>query len=491
MTPHRVPVLSAPLLLAVALTAGVGAQTPDFPRLPPDAPAGAGAVEACTPPGAVGTVRCGAFRVDEDGATGGRTLDLHFVILDALDPDAAVSDPVLYFPGGPGVATIPAAPGMARALEAVRRTRDIVLVDLRGTGMSGGLDCDVPYPRGVESRFGALFALDHVEACLAALSPRAALEHYTTAASVDDLEALRRWLGYSRVNLYGGSYGTRVAQVYMRRHPEAVRTVVMNGVARIDRPEYVRMARNLQDALDRLVAECEAQRACNAAYPAFRSQLTGLLDRFADGPVAVNVNGATVPFSRGDLGYALRGLLYGRAAEIPYLVDRAAGGDLDPLVRYYVERTDWIGARGGGSGNHLSVLCAEDIDRLTDSDVETATAGTFLGDHAVQSYREACALWPSARLGPGSFEPVESDTPTLLLSGGRDPATPPSGADSVARHLSSSLHVVVPNGGHGVMDPCILGMIARLIEDGHLGRVDPSCVAAAPPVRFRPIPPSA
>jgi pimeloyl-ACP methyl ester carboxylesterase len=486
MTPRHSPVLSTPFLLCAALAASVGAQSPGFPRLAPDAPAGEGAVEPCTPPGAAGTVRCGVFRVDEDGQPGGRTVDIHFVILDALDGEGAVSDPVLYFPGGPGVAAIPAAPGMARALQAVRRTRDIVFVDLRGTGMSGGLDCDVPYPRGLASRFGVLFAPDHVEACLAALSGRASLEHYTTESSVDDLEALRRWLGYSRVNLYGGSYGTRVAQVYMRRHPESVRTVVMNGVARIDRPEYVHMARNLQDALDRLVAECEAQRACDAAYPAFRPQLTALLDRFAAGPVLVTVNGAVVPFSRGDLGYALRGLLYGRAAEIPYLVDRAASGDLDPLVRYYVERTDWIGARGGGAGNHLSVICPEDIDRLTDSDVETATAGTFLGDHAIRSYREACAMWPSARLAPAFFQPVESDTPTLLLSGGRDPATPPSGADSVAAHLSRSLHVVVPDGGHGVMDGCVLGMITRLIEDGSLERVDASCVAAGPPVRFQP-----
>jgi pimeloyl-ACP methyl ester carboxylesterase len=470
--------------VALAVAAGASAQALEFPRLAADAVAGGGAVEQCTLAGAMGTVRCGVFRVDE-GEPGGRTVDLHFVILDALEPDAAAPDPVLFFPGGPGAATIPAAPGMAIGLEAVRRTRDILLVDLRGVGLSGGLDCDVPHPRGLESRFGALFALDHIERCRDALAERAALDRYTTAASVDDLEALRRWLGYPRVNLYGGSYGTRVAQVYMRRHPESVRTVVMNGVAPIHRPEYVHMARYLQTALDRLVEECEAQAECDAAYPRFRAQLAGLLDRFAAGAVEVTVEGRAVAFSRGDLGYGLRGLLYARAADIPYLVDRAAAGDLKPLVGYYVERTDWIGARGGGAGNHLSVLCGEDIDPVTDADMEAATAGTFLGDHAIRGYRAACAVWPHAQLPATFFAPVESDTPTLLLSGGRDPATPPAGGDRVAGHLSRSLHVVVPNGGHGVFDLCILGMVVRLFEDGGLERVDPSCVAAAPPVRFR------
>lgn len=469
-----------------ALTvAGVSGQAPDFPVLPAHAQAGDGAVEVCTPAQATGTVRCGTFRVDEDGVPGGRTLDLRFVVLDALDTEAATNDPVFFFTGGPGGVTIPAAGGLGRAMADLRRTRDLLLVDLRGINFSGGLDCDTGYPGGLESRFGTLLPLDHIERCRDALSERAELAHYTTASSVDDLEALRRWLGYDRVNLHGGSYGTRVAQVYMRRHPGSVRTVILNGVTPLHQPGYVNMARGLQAALDHVVEECEAQPECHQAYPEFRRQLAVVLDRFAEGPVEVTVEGHTLSFSAGDLGYALRGLLYGRAAEIPYQVARAADGELDDLVRYYVARTGWVGNSGGGAGNHLSVLCAEDIYPVTDHDVERASAGTFLGDHVIRSYREACALWPSARLPESYFVPVESDAPTLLLSGGRDPVTPASGAEEVAKHLSRSLHVVVPNAGHGVGGPCILRMIVRLVEDGSLERVDPSCVDAAPPTRFR------
>jgi pimeloyl-ACP methyl ester carboxylesterase len=468
-------------LVLVFPAAGLAAQRPVFPVLPPGAGAGEGVVAACTIPGAQGTARCGALRVDEDGEPGGRTLDLHFLILDALDADGAAPDPVLFFSGGPGAATIPGAPELAVGLESIRRTRDLLLVDLRGIGLSGGLDCDVPYPRGLASRFGSLFARDHIERCRDTLAQRAALEHYTTAASVDDLEALRRWLGYPRVNLYGVSYGTRVVQVYLRRHPDAVRTAVLNGVTPVDVPGYVRSARYLQAALDRLVAECEASPECRSAHPHFRVRLEALLDRFAASPAEVAVDGTAVVYTRGDLGYALRGLLYGRALDIPRLVDRAADGNMEELVRYTLERTAWIGAPGGGAGNHLSVLCAEDIAPVTDEDVARETEGTFLGDHVIRSYREACSLWPHARLPDAHFRPVESDTPTLLLSGGRDPVTPPEGGERVARHLSRSLHVVVPDGGHGVTSPCILAMITRLLKDGDLAGVDASCAVGPVP----------
>jgi pimeloyl-ACP methyl ester carboxylesterase len=483
---RRSPTWAAASIALMAVAGGLAGQAPVFPDVPAQMAAGEGVVEACVVPGVPGSVRCGVLRVDEDGEAGGRTLDLHFLILDALDAGAAEPDPILFFVGGPGAPATPGAGEVAVALAASRRTRDIVLVDLRGTGLSGGLDCDVPYPGGAESRFGALFAVDHIEACRDALSTRADLEHYTTASSVDDLEGLRRWLGYSRVNLLGVSYGTRVAQVYMRRHPDAVRTAVLNGVTPVAEPSYLHTARNLQDAMDRLVTECEGQPECHGAYPAFRVQLAALLERFEAGPVDTVVGGTRIAFSRGDLGYALRGLLYGRAAEIPYLVDRAASGEIDTLVRYYLQRASWIGAPGGGAGNHLSVLCAEDIAPVTDADVIRASAGTFMGDHVISGYRAACDVWPHARLPEGSFDPVSSDAPTLLVSGGRDPVTPPSGAESVAAHLSRSLHVVVPNGGHGVFDVCILGMVARLFEDGALDGVDPSCVGAAEPVRFRP-----
>ncbi|MFL5580638.1 MAG: alpha/beta hydrolase [Gemmatimonadaceae bacterium] len=471
----KIAALAALLLAAPA--AAQGAAGLRFPPLAAGAKAGTGAVAPCAVAGGRGRARCGVFRVFEDReARSGRTIDIRFVVFQALDSARRAGDAVLYFMGGPGVGTIEGALFVARESEGLRRTRDILLVDLRGVGLSDALDCDLPYPGGFRSRFGVVFPLDHVARCRDALAKRARLDRYTTASTVDDLEELRRWLGYASVDLIGGSYGTRVVQTYLRRHPRAVRVAVMNGVTPIDKPGYVDAARYLQRALDLYVAECEADAACAHAYPRFRSQLAAVRARFRAGPRDVEVAGTTVRLSSGDVGYALRGLLYSRARDIPRFVERAAAGDYALLAGYYESRTSWIGEPGGGVGNHFSVLCAEDIAPVTDADVRRATANTFLGDHLIRGYRDVCRIWPAARLPAAHFKPVASDVPTLLLSGGRDPVTPPSGAEHVARALSHSLHVVVPDAGHGVGGPCVDAMIVRLVEDGTLDRVDAGCV---------------
>lgn len=479
---YRAPVRRAMLAVtAVALVGlaatGLRAQELEFPVLDPEAAAGTGRVEACEAAGLVGTARCGVFRVYEDrGRAAGRTLDLAFVVLGATAPAVRAEDAVVVLPGGPGQILTDAAVPFSHGFPALRRTRDILLVDVRGVGRSQPLDCDIPYPGGFRSRFGSLFPTDHVAACRDSLSRRAELSRYTTASSVDDIETLRAWLGYPAVNLIGGSYGTRVAQVYMRRHPTAVRTVVLNGVAPIAEPLYVHHARLLQRTLDRRVAECAADEACSAEHPEFADRLAAVLDRFGRGPVEVELNGERVPFGLADLAYALRGLLYGRAPELSALIERAADGDVRPLAEYYVERSGWVSEPGGSAGYHFSVLCAEDIAPVTDEEVARETAGTFMGAHFIDGYRAACALWPYARLPASHWTPVRSDIPTLLLSGALDPVTPPEGGEAVAAHLTNALHIVVPGAGHGVGGPCLERMVVALIESAALDGLDRSCV---------------
>ncbi|MDX1674970.1 MAG: alpha/beta hydrolase [Longimicrobiales bacterium] len=473
-----------------AVVVGLSASTlaaQELPELPADAAAGTGEVRQCAM-GPMGEgLRCGVFRVWEDrDAAEGRTLDLHFVVVEATDTAERTNDAVLMFTGGPGVPTIGGAPGIAQGLAGLNRSRDIVLVDLRGIGGPDALGCDVPYPDGFESRFGSIFDSAHLAACRDTLSTRADLTLYTTPISVDDLEELRRWLGYDAVNLLGGSYGSRVAQVYMRRYPDAVRTAVLTGVTAVSEPGYVNTSRNLQNALELVIRECAQQAACNAAYPDLETLMEEAFAHFDDGPVAVELDGRTVPFHAADLGYALRGLLYNRSAEVPYRIDQAARGEFRELAEYYVQRTDWVSSgEGTAAGNHFSVICAEDIGPVTDEDVRRAAAGTFLRGHVILSYRAACAVWPEADLPADFFDPVRSDAPTLLISGERDPVTPPAGAERVAAGLTQHMHVIIPNGGHGSISPCVVRMVTTLIEDGTLENVDPSCVSEAPPTEFR------
>jgi pimeloyl-ACP methyl ester carboxylesterase len=166
----------------------------------------------------------------------------------------------------------------------ISRDRDILLIDHRGTGNSAGLHCDTPCPGGVSSRFETVFPLDHVEACRTMLSEHTDLSEYTTPIAMDDLAELSSWLEYTQLNLSGGLYGTREAQVFTRRHPDMVRTVVLNGVAPVDDRIYLYHARYLQNALENLFEECESQPDCRAAYPDFRAVTAEVLETAKNTP---------------------------------------------------------------------------------------------------------------------------------------------------------------------------------------------------------------
>jgi pimeloyl-ACP methyl ester carboxylesterase len=457
---------------------------PTFPTLPEDAPAGSGMMQPCMEE-LEGTVRCGRYRVWEDReARAGRTLDLAFVVADALDPQADDSTAVTYFFGGPGTSVTRPSPFMIEARKELRQSRDLLFLDFRGVGNSGALDCGVPYPAGIESRFGAIFPVDHAMACRDRLSERAQLDLYTSAHNMDDLDELRAWLNYRTLDLNGGSYGTREIQVFLRRHPESARTAILNAVSPIFEGGYITHARGLQNALDELVAECLNDKPCSATYPDLESTVESVLDRVRTDPPTVTAEGETVQLGPGELGYALRGLLYRRAGEVPAMVYAAAEGDWQPLADYYVQRSGWVGDAEGEAGMHFSVLCAEDITRVDSASIARETAGTFLGDYLIGGYAGVCEVWPYARLDPSFWEPVASDVPALLFSGTRDPVTPPSGAEAVAAHLTNSLHIVVPGAGHGAGGPCVGEIQRSFVEAGSVEGLDTSCLEARPPTEF-------
>jgi pimeloyl-ACP methyl ester carboxylesterase len=481
------PAMLALVFVALLPALPLGAQPfaqPEFPDLPVSAAAGEGITASCLP-AVAGEAMCGRFRVYEDrDAESGRTVDLAFVVLRALR-DVGNTDAVTRFNGGPGAPVTPFAAPLANVLADLRAERDILLVDHRGTGNSGHLACDFPFPGGVESRFGTVFPLDHITLCRDRLSERVDLSQYTSARAMDDLAELTAWLGYAALNLVGGSYGTREVQVFLRRHPTVARTAVLNGVALVQDPLYVHHARFLHDALENLFDECEADEACARAYPDLRGVTAGVMRRARLDPPTVTAGGKAVPFGAGDLSYALRGLLYGQSGSVPALIFGAHRGDWQPLADYYLSRQAWVGSENGtATGYHFSVLCAEDIDPVTRRDIEEATRGTFMGDHLIGGYESVCDLWPSARLGVAHFAPVVSETPTLLLSGGRDPVTPPAQADALAGQLPNSVHVVVPNGGHGQGGPCVQSMIRHLVATGSTEGIDTTCVEEAPPTSF-------
>jgi pimeloyl-ACP methyl ester carboxylesterase len=404
-------------------------------------------------------------------------------------------DPIVFFAGGPGDSAVGNAGYVAATLAPVRTSRDIILIDQRGTGGSHQLTCNLYGGSGVGRFTGAFMPVEAVEACRARLSGDANLGLYTTTIAVDDVVEVLDALGYERVNLVGASYGTRMAQVFLRRHPRRVRTVILQGVSPLADRIPMTFPRDAQAALDGLLGECERTPECHDAFPKARAEATAVFARVARGPIDVAVrdreSGETVNVAlpRDMVGEIVRWLLYSpvMARRIPYLFHRAAVGDWTPLAEAAISRRRET-MTPGSIGLYLSVTCAEDLPELDPAEASRRAAGTFLGDYRFREQRAACDRWVTGAVPKDFHEPVVSDAPVLLLSGSLDPVTPPGAGADVAARLKNSLHIVVPSGAHGLGgmrgEDCLRRVQADFIERASAAALDTSCVANVRPPPF-------
>jgi pimeloyl-ACP methyl ester carboxylesterase len=422
-------------------------------------------------PGSRVSEECGALSVFEDRAAGrGRKIDIHFVVARANASPARQA--VFLFAGGPGEGSADMAGGAAGWLSSLRATLDLVFVDQRGTGQSHPLSCPSLAETDPAAIFGHVFNPAVVARCRETLGRDADLTKYTTDLAVADVDDVRTALGYERISLYGVSYGTRMAQEYLKRFPSRVRSVVLDGVVPFDVAIPVTYAASAQQSLERVFAACAATPSCRSAYPHPAADFERVLHRFDRGSVQVRVNsngagGPTVSMSRGDFGYAVRGLLYNNVtSRLAGMLARAAdSGDLGEFATAYWLRARSID-RAVADGLHLSVFCAEDVPFATDREIAAATTGTFLGRYLFDEYRAACRGWPRAPLAADARTPVVSPRPTLLLSGAFDPVTPPAFGDRVARSLSMSLKIVSPLDAHGAAFGCAMPAVLYVLGRG-------------------------
>lgn len=460
---------------------------------PPPVPAVDAKPHPCRVEGMRETVRCATHAVWEDRAAGrGRRIGLNIVILPALGPDRA-PDPIFLLGGGPGEGIAAEAADQAENVATLRRRRDVVLVDQRGTGRSNPLACELYGPGNADpvKLSGRLFPDTEVRRCRERLEKVADLTLYTTPIAMDDLDDVRAWLGYDRIDLLGGSYGTRAAQVYMKRHGEHVRSAVLVGVAPLDEPLPIHHAYAGQRAVDLLFAECARDAACHAAFPDPGRELRAVMAR-VDRGVEVQVDDpaaqrkVAVRPSRGLVAEGVRYILYDDdGGELPRIVHHAHEGDLTPLIATSIAQRKRL-SLGLDDGMFLSVTCAEDIPFLDPAEVRRLTAGTLLGDYRVREQQQACALWPRAAIPADLRTPLRSDIPALLISGERDPVTPPEFGERVMKGLTHGLHVIVPHGGHGSGGgECLDGLIARFVDRGSAEGLDTSCIRVIGPPHFK------
>jgi pimeloyl-ACP methyl ester carboxylesterase len=468
-------------ILALALTGAV------WPVAASDTPAEP--MASCRLRGVEHAALCGSVQRPLDPARPSATqITVHYAVLPALARNKR-PDPVFFFAGGPGQSAIEIAPQVAALLARFSNRRDIVLIDQRGTGRSAPLNCDAEDPAmPLVELFAPERQRERVAACLGQLKtlPYGDLRFFTTTLAMQDADAVRAVLGAERINILGGSYGTRDVLEYQRQFPQRVRRAVIDGVAPPDMVLPASFSTDNQAALDKLFDACEADKDCRAREPLLRARWHGLL---ASLPRTVELRhpltdrSEQLPLTREMLLGMVRAPLYAPAlaAALPSAIGRAVQGRFEALAAL----AQSVGGRRSlqvAAGMHFSVVCAEDFPRLAQS---VDRPGADFGDSFSALYRDVCASWPRGDVPAAFYTMPPAPSATLVLSGGLDPVTPPRHGARVATALGvKARHIIVPNAGHGVMAlGCMRDVLYRFVDaasDDEALRTDAACATPIP-----------
>ena len=451
-------------------------------------------------------VTCGYLTVPErrgEGADPERTLRLPVAVIASRAAEPAPDPLVVPTSGGPGGGTFSVLWYFLDHADWASADRDIVLVEQRGDLLAEPtLDCPELDPQhfvvdgasltgdAADTRWAA-----QLQACHDRLvADGVDLAAYTSAESAADLADLRAALGYELWNLYGVSYGARLALTTMRDQPAGLRAVILDGVYPPNVDFYEEIPHGLVAAVDALVAACAADDDCHARYPDLRKELLDVLSHAAESPFSVTVTDAAGSRVRQEITDAglTRGLfdaLYDASLVrvLPFLVDRLAQGDeeaIAPLAQSQFDNQARL-----AEGLRMSIDCAEEVPFDDDAAIEAAhDADPLLAHYPVAHPRADCAIWHVPALGAVENEAVVSDIPTLLTSGGYDPVTPSAWAEAAATGLEKAYRYDFPPMGHGSVwanwdDACAASIAAQFLRAPQT-EPDASCIADMAPTDF-------
>lgn len=395
-----------------------------------------------------------------------------------LNPE---NDPIVPIAGGPGQGSVEFYSGYAGAFEPVRRDRDILLVDQRGTGESSRMDCPIDDDALLfEGELSLEDTIRFIKECLDNLphDPR----YFSTSVAITDLEAVRKALGYSALNLYGVSYGTRVAQQFARRYPGSTRSVVIDGVVPPQLSLGPEIATESQKAVDRILARCVEDDVCNRHFPDVETTFASIVAALREAPVEVSVphpstgRAEIISFGEAELAGAVRLLAYSPTtiALLPLFVHEAGQGNWVPLASQYM-MTAIAMSDALALGMHNAVMCTEDMPFLDRTKIDfDGIAASYMGTFQLDALEAICREWPRGSIDAKFKVPLATDIPFLLLSGDADPITPPRYAEMAAIELTNATHLIGKHQGHGQLG---VGCMSRIVAD-FVRTADPAAIDA-------------
>jgi pimeloyl-ACP methyl ester carboxylesterase len=434
------------------------------------------------------SARCGSYEVAEDPSNpDGRKISLNIAMAPATGKTTE-ADPVFFFAGGPGQAASETWVMLRSTLNKIRKKRDIVMIDQRGTGKSNKLDCKSEIEEDLNQEIDLDLIRTETKKCLAQLDgdPR----FYTTTIAMGDYNRVREAMGYESINIMGVSYGTRSAQVYLRLFPETVRTVTLDSVVPMQLPLGQEHALMLDRSVRTVLGDCEKDETCNELFPRHAQELNTLFNQLRDQPQQITIINPVsgepqdMRLTADTLGVAIRFLSYASETQalIPLLVHEAlSSGDLTRLASQAILVMTGL-SEMLAHGMELSVICSEDYPFM---DLTADYGETLMGNLFLEIVELQCNVWPRGEVADNFHQAVKSDLPVLLMSGERDPVTPPLYAAQAAETFPNSLNLVARGQAHSVMkNICLRDITTEFIDKGTVEGLDTSCVENIKPAPF-------
>lgn len=451
-------------------------------------------LEDCYIEGIRQQVQCGQLTVPENyQQPNDTTISINFAVIPAIDKSQN-KEPFMFLAGGPGQAAVELAAGLRQAFTEVRKTRDLILVDQRGTGKSHPLQCDeVDGGENVYQIIPEDFDTQEVKDCLASLSGD--LSQYNSENSIRDFDAVRIALGHEKINIYGGSYGTRAGLIYLRMFPNSLRSVVLDSVGPIEVPIGT-FGKSSARSFNLLLENCQKESSCHQAYPKLLEEFNQVIERLTEKTVTVDIVhprlGVKTEFivSKAKFISTLFNQLYSMQGHslIPLVIHQANKGNFAPLAGL-IAQTDNSDTNSNGNGMYVgltfNIVCNEDIPKVTSAMFSEDADNNFSGDNSHIGWQAVCPLWPSFKVDESFYKAVTANVPTLILSGNLDPVTPPSNGEKSAATLPNSHHIVVDNAAHiAGMSNCGVNIINEFLTTLAPQKLDEECLKDLPVTSF-------
>lgn len=450
-------------------------------------------LESCHLDGIRSQVKCGKLEVPENyQLPQGKKISVNFSILPAIN-NSDNKIPLMFLAGGPGQGAAELSAHIFRNFNEIRKSRDIILVDQRGTGESQPLQCQDDLDINPYTSVPEDFTTEEVKDCLAQLTTDNDLDlaQFTSENAIRDFDAVRVALGHEKINIYGGSYGTRAALVYMRLFPQSLNSVVLDSVGPLEVPIGL-FGQSAARSFKLLLENCQKDNACQQAYPNLAQEFKDLIAKLGKAPVKVNIAhprlGTQTELVINDSKFisTLQMQLYsltGRSL-VPLIIHQASLGDFKPLAGL-IAQTDTEKGMGIYIGLHLNIVCNEDIPRMSVQMLKDDANNDFAKDLSSKTMQDVCAVWPKYQVSDDFYMPITANIPTLILSGELDPVTPPSNGEKSAATLPNSHHIVAKNTAHIVASTkCAVALVNEFLTSLTPNTLDESCLSELPDESF-------